>query len=196
MKNSPQQDNKQVAEEKDSKSNSIENKDEDIDKLNGSIEDFIVEYRIKEQKKHSQSDSDGQQEAVNDDDDDDDANLQRILKQISVSLHNKYRNVDQSSTKLSTMVQELYQTLKRTRPHLFTKTPRINEISADNSNSEQLSTDANSNKESEEGRSNDDDDSDDNDEIISLTPEMEQANKIYHEAMKLINVTINRQYQK
>ncbi|CAF5057527.1 unnamed protein product, partial [Rotaria magnacalcarata] len=38
------------------------------------------------------------------DDDDDDANLQRVLKQIGVSLHKKYhqkQTTDQSSTKLS-----------------------------------------------------------------------------------------------
>jgi hypothetical protein len=29
---------------------------------------------------------------------------------------------------------------------------------------------------------------------IPLTPEMEQADTIYHEAMKLINGTTNRQY--
>lgn len=30
---------------------------------------------------------------------------------------------------------------------------------------------------------------------IPLTPEMEHANTIYHQAMKLINGTINRQYE-
>jgi len=30
---------------------------------------------------------------------------------------------------------------------------------------------------------------------IPLTPEMEHANTIYHQAMQLINGTINRQYQ-
>ncbi|CAF3395769.1 unnamed protein product [Rotaria sp. Silwood1] len=42
---------------------------------------------------------------------------------------------------------------------------------------------------------NSDYDNDDDNNEISLTPEMEQADTIYHQAMKLINVTTNRQYQ-
>ncbi|CAF5059998.1 unnamed protein product, partial [Rotaria socialis] len=54
-----------------------------------------------------------------------------------------------------------------------------------------LSSEDESNSDSEEK------DGDDGDENIEtpLTPEIEHANMLYHQAMKLINVTINRQYE-
>ncbi|CAF4682792.1 unnamed protein product, partial [Rotaria sp. Silwood2] len=182
-------DDKQIINEKTPETKSIKDSEEDIDDLNESIQDLIIEYRIKEQEKNSKIDQDNEEEidADADDDDDDDANLQRILKQIGVSLHNKYRqkqNVDQSSTKLSSMIQDLYQTLKKTQPQLFTKSSRT-----DNSNDKQPLTDKISTEELKE-----DDDSDE-EEIVPLTPEMERANTIYHQAIKLINVTVNRQHE-
>ncbi|CAF4271227.1 unnamed protein product, partial [Rotaria sp. Silwood2] len=182
-------DDKQIINEKTPETKSIKDSEEDINDLNESIQDLIIEYRIKEQEKNSKIDQDNEEEidADADDDDDDDANLQRILKQIGVSLHNKYRqkqNVDQSSTKLSSMIQDLYQTLKKTQPQLFTKSSRT-----DNSNDKQPLTDKISTEELKE-----DDDSDE-EEIVPLTPEMERANTIYHQAIKLINVTVNRQHE-
>ncbi|CAF1147680.1 unnamed protein product [Rotaria magnacalcarata] len=52
-----------------------------------------------------------------------------------------------------------------------------------------------SNSDSEEKNSDDDDDDDDENIETPLTPEMEHANMLYHQAMKLMNVTINRQYE-
>ncbi|CAF3743498.1 unnamed protein product, partial [Rotaria sordida] len=195
-----QHDDKQIINEKISETKSIKDNDEDIDELNESLQDLIIEYRIKEQEKNSQINQDTEEDIDidadvdddnNDDDDDDDANLQRILKQIGVSLHNKYRqkhNNDQSSPKLSSMIQDLYQTIKKSQPHLFTKLSQ-----KDNSNNKQSSIDKNSNQESKEEE--EDDNNNNEEEIISLTPEMEHANTIYHQGIKLINVTINRQYE-
>ncbi|CAF2524982.1 unnamed protein product [Rotaria sp. Silwood2] len=58
----------------------------------------------------------------------------------------------------------------------------------------QLNTNENDSDIQEENH-DDDNNGDDDDDDISLTPEMEQADTIYHEAMKLINVTTNRQYE-
>ncbi|CAF1549928.1 unnamed protein product [Rotaria sp. Silwood1] len=188
---SQQHDDKQIVNEKISEKKSIKDNEEDIDELNESLQDLIIEYRIKEQEKNSKINQDNEEEIdadADDDNNDDDVNLQRILKQIGVSLHNKYRqkhNSDQSQTKLSNMIQDLYQTLKKTQPHLFTKPSRTDSL-----NDKQSSIDdKNFNQELKE------DDNNDVEEIISLTPEMEHANTIYHQAIKLINVTVNRQYE-
>ncbi|CAF4935199.1 unnamed protein product, partial [Rotaria magnacalcarata] len=68
-----------------------------------------------------------------------------------------------------------------TRPHLFTKATRNDD--------KELPADTNSNEETK------DVDETDEEENIPLTPEMDRANNIYHQAMKLINVTVNRQYE-
>jgi len=181
---------------------SITDNDENIDELNESLQDLIIEYRIQEQQKNSELN----QENNDDDDDDgdndnDDVNLQRILKQIGVSLHNKYRqktNVDQSSTKLSNMIQQLYQTLKKTQPQLFKKSSQTDKTSTDDKQSIKV-TNANQDIEGDE---NDDEEEvvveeeeEEEEEILPLTPEMEHANKIFDQANKLINVTLNRQYE-
>lgn len=157
--------------------------------MNDSLQNLIMEYRLKEQEKNAkklQENDENLDADVEDDDDDDDANLQRILKQIGVSLHNKYRQKqvsEQSSKKLSTMIQDLYQTMKKTQPHLFTKSS-----GKENLNDKQPSTEESSNQEETK-------EDDDKEEIIPLTPEMQHADNIYHQAMKLINVTINRKYE-
>ncbi len=173
-------------------------KDDDvnIDELNESLQDLIIEYRIHEQQKNSEVNQENENDDNDDDDDNDDANLQRILKQIGVSLHNKYRQkgtTDQSSTKLSDMIQQLYKTLKKTQPQLFTKSSRTDKTSIDDQQS--TTTDTNSNEEVHEDENDDDDDDDDDEEIIPLTPEMEHANTLYHQANKLINISLNQQYE-
>jgi hypothetical protein len=55
-------------------------------------------------------------------------------------------------------------------------------------NDQPLLTDTNTKEEIEEDES-------DQEEIIPLTPEMEHANTLFDQATKLINVTINRQYE-
>ena len=147
------------------------------------MQDLIIEYRIQEQLKNAEIDAD-----ADDDYDDDDANLQRILKQIGVSLHKKYRQKDSSnptSAKLSDMIQQLYQTLKKTQPDLFTK-----RASSSSSSSSTTVDDIDKAPSTEETF-------DDDNELIEepevLTPEMQHANTLYHQAMKLINVTTNRQ---
>jgi hypothetical protein len=164
---------------------SLKDDDDDIDELNESLQDLIIEYRLQEQQKNSEINQE------NDEDEDDDVNLQRILKQIGVSLHDKYRQKktsEQSSTKLSNMIQQLYQTLKKTQPHLFTKSLQKDKNPTDNLNDQPLLTDTNTKEEIEEDES-------DQEEIIPLTPEMEHANTLFDQATKLINVTINRQYE-
>jgi hypothetical protein len=129
-----------------------------------------------------------------DDDDDDDVNLKRILKQIGVSLHNKYRektNSDQTKSKLSTIIQQLYQTLKKAQPELFTKKSRIDDQS---STTTTTTTDINSNEEIDEEENEVVEEEEDEEEIVALTPEMERANSLFDQANKLINVTFNRQY--
>jgi hypothetical protein len=86
------------------------------------------------------------------------------------------------------MIQELYQTLKKTQPHLFTKSSQKDKNPTDNLNDPQSTTDADIKQDIEE-------DDSEPEEIIPLTPEMEHANTLYDQAMKLINVTINRQYE-
>ena len=49
-------------------------------------------------------------------------------------------------------------------------------------------------KDSSQPEENDDEVQEEGEEEIPLTPEMEQANDLYHQAMKLINGTSNRQY--
>ena len=167
--------------------------DDDTDELYESLQDLIIDYRIQEQQKNSEINQENAAKEDEEDDDEDDVNLQRILKQIGVSLHNKYRqkgNLDQSSTKLSNVIQQLYQTLKKTQPQLFTKQTRIDKSSTENFNHDkQTSTDTTPIEETEDEEENDEE------EILPLTPEMEHANILYHQAMKLINVTINRQYE-
>jgi SEL1 protein len=160
--------------------------DDNIDELNESLQDLIIEYRIQEQQKMTEN-NEGEDD---DDDDDDDVNLKRILKQIGVSLHNKYRektNSDQTKSKLSTIIQQLYQTLKKAQPELFTKKSRIDDQSST------TTTDMNSNEEIDE-EENEVVEEDEEEEIVALTPEMERANLLFDQANKLINVTFNRQY--
>ena len=148
---------------------------------------MIIEYRLHEQLKATEND----QEEINDDDDeDDDANFQRILSQIGVSLHKKYRDKssdDPSKNKLSEMIQQLYQTLKKTQPGLFTRTTTKTPVDGDPSES---TTDQSIIEPFE------DDEVENAEEISPLTPEMERANVLFDQANKLINVTFNRQYDK
>ena len=167
--------------------------EESIDTLNESLQDLIIQYRIQEQQKQAVVNEENEDDE-DDEGDDDDVNLQRILKQIGVSVHKKYHqkeNLDQSSTKLSSMIQQLYQTLKKTQPELFTKRSAA---STDETNTDQLfsgdTTKPSTNEEALETADIDDEP----EEILPLTPAMEHANTLYHQAMKLINVTINRQY--
>jgi hypothetical protein len=83
------------------------------------------------------------------------------------------------------MIQQLYQTLKKTQPQLFTKSSQIDKTSIDD---QQSTTDINSNEEIPE------EENEEEEEILPLTPEMEQANSIFDQANKLINITLNRQY--
>lgn len=87
------------------------------------------------------------------------------------------------------MIQDLYQTIKKTQPHLFTKSS-----STDSTNDKQLNIDNTANYDTKDSEEIDVDDGE-QEENIPLTPEMERANTIYHQAMKLINVTINRKYE-
>lgn len=150
---------------------------------------MIIEYRLHEQLKATEND----QDEINDDDDDDDnddANFQRILSQIGVSLHKKYRDKssdDPSKNKLSEMIQKLYQTLKKTQPGLFTRTTTKTPVDGDPSES---TTDQSTIELFE------DDEEENEEEINPLTPEMERANALFDQANKLINVTFNRQYDK
>ncbi|CAF0774067.1 unnamed protein product [Rotaria sordida] len=59
----------------------------------------------------------------------------------------------------------------------------------------QLNTNENNNDIQEEEEHDDDDHDKHDDDEISLTSEMKRANTIYHQAMKFINVTTNRQYE-
>ncbi len=175
--------NQQTIPDKQVEKKSINDDDVNIDELNESLQDLIIEYRIQEQQKNVDVNQENDEE-----DDNDDVNLQRILKQIGVSLHNKYRqkhNVDQSSTKLTNMIQQLYQTLKKTQPQLFTKSFGTDKTLIDDT---QSTIDTNSNEEIEEDEINEE-------ENLPLTPEMEHANTIYDQANKLINITFNRQYE-
>jgi hypothetical protein len=83
------------------------------------------------------------------------------------------------------MIQQLYQTLKKTQPQLFTKSSQIDKTSIDD---QQSTTETNSNEEIPE------EENEEEEEILPLTPEMEQANSIFDQANKLINITLNRQY--
>jgi hypothetical protein len=85
------------------------------------------------------------------------------------------------------MIQQLYQTLKKTQPELFTKKSRIDDQSST------TTTDMNSNEEIDE-EENEVVEEDEEEEIVALTPEMERANLLFDQANKLINVTFNRQY--
>jgi hypothetical protein len=78
------------------------------------------------------------------------------------------------------MIQQLYQTLKKTQPQLFTKSYGTDKTLTDDT---QSTIDTNSNEEIDE------------EENLPLTPEMEHANTIYDQANKLINITFNRQYE-
>ncbi|CAF0981859.1 unnamed protein product [Adineta ricciae] len=164
------------------------NSDDDVDELNKSLQDLIIEYRLQEQQKNAAVNQENDQEE--EEEDDDDVNLQRILKQIGVSIHNKYhqkRPLDQSSTKLSETIQQLYQMLKKTQPQLFTKT-FVNPPGA-NTNTDE------GNEEVENEIAEEEQVEDEQEEpAVPLTPEMEHANTIYNQAMKLINGTGNRQY--
>ena len=170
--------------------------EENIEELNDSLQDFIIQYRIQEQQKQATVNEDDDDDDDGDEGDEDDVNLQRILNQISVSLRKKYvqkENSEQPSTKLSAMIQQLYQTLKKTQPELFAKRSAS---SADGANTDQAfpgDTATPSSSMNEELLETDDVD-DAQEEILPLTPEMEHANTLYHQAMKLINVTMNRQY--
>lgn len=150
---------------------------------------MIIEYRLHEQLKATEND----QDEINDDDDgddNDDVNFQRILSQIGVSLHKKYRDKssdDPSKNKLSEMIQKLYQTLKKTQPGLFTRTTTKTPVDGDPSES---TTDQSTIELFE------DDEEENEEEIKPLTPEMERANALFDQANKLINVTFNRQYDK
>ena len=87
------------------------------------------------------------------------------------------------------MIQRLYQSLKKTQPELFTKR---GEASTENVNSDASSTaETNSPIETDEV-----DDLDEPEEIIQLTPAMEHAEILYQQGMKLINMTMNRQYDR
>lgn len=148
------------------------------------MQDLIIEYRLQEQQK-TENDNDEEN-----DDDDDDVNLQRILNQIGVSLNEKYRQQSdntQSKSKLSNMIQQLYQTLKKTQPHLFTKTARTDRMPLD-------SQETNEDSEIPVDENEDEDEEAEEEEVIPLTPEMQQANALFDQANRLMNVTINRQY--
>jgi hypothetical protein len=176
---------------------------ENFDDLNESLQDLIIKYQMSEQQRNGkgiEGDADNDDEYENDgdsvahvDDDDadnDDINLQRLLKQIGVSLHKKYRekvNVDSSSTKLTSMIQQLYKTLKVTQPQLFTK-----QVSTSKTRTHGLSSSTDSSVNDEPLEQDDIDEQ--QEESVPLSPSMEHANTIYHQAMKMINVTINRQY--
>jgi hypothetical protein len=86
------------------------------------------------------------------------------------------------------MIQQLYQTLKKTQPQLFTKSSQIDKTSIDD---QQSTTETNSNEEIPEEENEEEEEEE---EILPLTPEMEQANSIFDQANKLINITLNRQY--
>ena len=166
---------------------------ENLDQLSESLQDLIIEYRRQEQQKRTIDDH----EEV-DDDDDDDANFQRILNQIGVSLHKKYREKssdDPSKSKLSDMIQQLYQTLKKTQPGLFTRTATKKTL---NDQSPNPSIDQSTNEEVEEIDENDGDIDEEVEQeaIIPLTPEMERANGLFDQGQKFINVTFNRQYDR
>lgn len=161
--------------------------------MNESLQDLIIQYRVLEQQKNAQVNQENDEgEEVVEEEDTDDVNLQRILKQIGVSLHNKYRqktNSDQSSTKLSNVIQQLYQTLKKTQPQLFTKLSQLDKTSTDD---QQSSTDITADPEEENEEIEEEEEVEE--EVLPLTPEMEHANTLFHQANKLINVTLNRQY--
>jgi hypothetical protein len=88
------------------------------------------------------------------------------------------------------MIQQLYQTLKKTQPELFTKSLRTD----DQSSSTTTTTDTNSNEVIDED-DNEEEEEEVEEEIVTLTPEMEHANTLFEQANKLINVTFNRQYE-
>jgi len=165
--------------------------DVDIDELNESLQDLIIEYRINEQQK-AENDDDNENVGGEGDDDADDVNLQRILNQIGVSLHEKYRqkaDSDQSKAKLSNMIQQLYQTLKKTQPQLFTKSSRMSR------DEQQTATDTiDENEEIVDEVVEEEEEEDEQEEIVQLTPEMQRANTLFDQANKLINATTNRQY--
>jgi len=87
------------------------------------------------------------------------------------------------------MIQQLYQTLKKTQPELFTKSLRTD----DQSSSTTTTTDTNSNEVIDEDENVEEEE--EVEEIVTLTPEMEHANTLFEQANKLINVTFNRQYE-
>jgi hypothetical protein len=86
------------------------------------------------------------------------------------------------------MIQQLYQTLKKTQPELFTKSLRT-----DDQSSSTTTTDTNSNEVIDED--DNEEEEAEVEEIVTLTPEMEHANTLFEQANKLINVTFNRQYE-
>ncbi len=148
--------------------------------MSESLQDLIIQYRIQEQQKA-------------DDDDTDDVNLQRILKQIGISLHKKYRqksSSEPSKTKLATMIQQVYQTLKKTQPELFSKLSPSDQSSTDD---QQSTTDTNPDEEIQ--AEEEEEENEVEEEVVPLTPEMQHANTLYDQANKLINVTFNRQYE-
>lgn len=94
------------------------------------------------------------------------------------------------------MIQELYQTLKQTQPQLFTKLSQTDKTSTDDQASSTTETDTRDNENEEEIVVDEEEEEEELvEEIIPLTPEMEQANTFFHQANRLINVTFNRQYE-
>ena len=85
------------------------------------------------------------------------------------------------------MIQQLYQTLKTTQPQLFRKSSQTDKSSIENSNDKQSTLDNTSNEDIEEVEAEEEEEEEE--VIVPLTPEMEHANTIYHQAMKLINGT-------
>lgn len=161
---------------------------ENLDELNESLQDIIIKYRIGEQQK-----DDDDQDDDKDNDDDDDVNLQRILQQIGVSVHKKYRQKEvtdsSSSSTLNMMIQQLYQTLKQTQPELFAK--RSKTIKDPSSSIDERVADVPEEQVEQEEEEQEEEVAE---ETVPLTPEMERANTLYHQGLKLINGTNNRQY--
>lgn len=159
---------------------------ENLDDLNDSLQDLIIKYRIEEQQKDEDEEND---------DEHDDIDLQRILKQIGVSLHKKYREkdqIDQLNPTLNSMIQQLYQTLKQNQPELFSRRSSTKKSSKDPT--EEIRTDQ-IDENDQIVVEHEEEEEEEIEENLPLTPEMEHANTLFHQGMKSINVTTNRQYE-
>lgn len=65
----------------------------------------------------------------------------------------------------------------------------------DSLNNSEIIDDVQEENEEEEDEEESDDDDDDYEDETSLTPEMQNANKIYHQAIALVNGTSTQQYE-